>query len=568
MSSAGLPSVRMRRRRGNGEQLSRGDHVLGGTTSSSVQPLNGRGGGTTSHQQEPFDHVTDTISSDQRGALSSDDNDNPNKPETPPPTPEQPQDLRAGEEPHHEVDHNDPTPAHEDSAPNATELANTSANGAGRTVLEGLLAPTSSVNGGRTSVLEELAPTSSAAPRRTVLEELAEWRASQNPETVAEVSRQLRELARQISPATVPYSAGERRHHTTHDVYVPVLHQEQHCSQEEVPPTGRVVAWEDEILRLRGFSSGHAKYWMAPSTSRSFPSDDEPTNNRNSEDKTKKPDERRTLEEVQGEKSEPSQTVEADDHHQFLPEEPMRLPHDPSQPRAMLLRGDTIPHVPHVPISFFPGRTARGAILRSSAEGRQQPPLAPGHEDEEDPLLASSTWELYHAEAHVPEGRSPESVGWGFHDRMMQVLAQAATRTLNSGAVWGRVTLIHDLRDPAQSLWTCEDTTSLFYPFLQSCRETYVLNSRLLQWKMTWAGSNRLRVGYGWDDGGENAEPEKNGEKNAGNGKTVEREETINGGNSISNQASARRGAVKIFPPPPASAVWNEAGINGRPVGV
>ena len=68
-------------------------------------------------------------------------------------------------------------------------------------------------------------------------------------------------------------------------------------------------------------------------------------------------------------------------------------------------------------------------------------------------------------------------------------------------------------------------------------------------------------------NGGKNAE----GEEKANGGKNAEGEEKANGGKvegHSTNEASRTRRGEVIYPPPPASAMWNEAGINGRPVGV
>ena len=236
---------------------------------------------------------------------------------------------------------------------------------------------------------------------------------------------------------------------------------------------------------------------------------------------------------------------------------------------------------PHVPISFYPGDVRRRLLEEETRKSVRGP--APG-----DPLLdrvATSHWELYHTAVELSEGTSTSTVAYNFRDRMTQILIQTGMRTLNSGVLRGWVTFTHDLRDAGgQARLTVAETTSLFYPFVQSSLETFMLDSRFLQLKMTLFGRTRLRAGYGW--GGEEYEAQEVADQEV---KKVEREAEVDADWEANHEAGTReRGGVgtrdlhnanapggekrriggAIGPPPPASALWTEAGINGRPVGV
>ena len=253
-----------------------------------------------------------------------------------------------------------------------------------------------------------------------------------------------------------------------------------------------------------------------------------------------------------------------------LPQEPWMDPAFARRSKVVQASGS-----PHVPISFYPGDVRRRLLEEETRKSVRGP--APG-----DPLLdrvATSHWELYHTAVELSEGTSTSTVAYNFRDRMMQILIQTGMHTLNSGAMRGWVTFTHDLRDSGQARLTVSSTTNMFYPLIQSSLETFVVDSRLLQLKTTLLGRPRMRLGYGW--GGEEYEAQDVvEEKNAGR-ETNQVDQKLFRDKGSSQEAGdlhnanvqppgekRRIGGGAIGPPPPASALWTEAGINGRPVGV
>ena len=157
---------------------------------------------------------------------------------------------------------------------------------------------------------------------------------------------------------------------------------------------------------------------------------------------------------------------------------------------------------------------------------------------------------------------------------MTQVLLGTLMDTLNSGSLRGRCSVTHDLRNPNQPRVTAHESTTMLYPWVQGYLETFTLDPRLLQLKFIMTGRLRIRCGYAWGTGSEKEQQQPSSNREASDGGTgapagagagpPRVKDTLS---STHEECPPHHSVYYPVPPPPASAIWDAPGKDGRPVG-